>query len=113
MKEFVRYITADNSTIEQKLTSLDSLEYYVHQIDNALDLDKIGGLEPIVNLLNNTDEDIQERTANLLAAATQNNAGVKKLVFGYGGLRLLLQMVHREKKVRRLFWDLVSIFGTY
>ena len=67
-----------------------------------MDLDKIGGLGPIVNLLNSTDAEVQERSANLLAAATQNNDGVKQLVLQYGGLRFLLQMVHRENKVWKI-----------
>lgn len=98
MKEITHYIVADNSTVGEIGAALDNLEYYVHQIDNGVDLDKIGGLKPVVHLLNHSNEDIQERAANVIGAATQNNKAVQSAVLNYGGLRLLVQMLHQEKK---------------
>lgn len=98
MKEIVQYILAENSTDNEIAAALDNIEYYVHQIDNGANLDKIGGLEPIVHLLNHTNEDIVDKAANVLGAAAQNNVEVQNVVLQYGALRSLLQMLHTEKK---------------
>lgn len=46
-----------NASLEEKLTILDDLEYYLHQYDNARDFVTAGGLESIVaNALNESGE---------------------------------------------------------
>ena len=57
--------------LKEKVSALDDLEYYSHQIDNARDLNRVGGLELIVLLLNNSNEVLQQKSANVLGAAAQ------------------------------------------
>ena len=60
--------TASN---EARLNALNELEFYVHQIDNARDLNAIGGLVLIVRCLNDTDAKIKSAAALVLGAAAQ------------------------------------------
>lgn len=53
------------------VAALDELEYHVHQIDNARDLDTIGGLRMVVLLLNHTDSDVAAAAAHVLGSAAQ------------------------------------------
>ena len=71
MKLKVEVLKALNSTeVEQSLV-LDDLEYYVHQIDNAVDLDKMKGLEVVIQYLNHSTAKLQEKAARVLGAAVQ------------------------------------------
>ena len=71
MLEHIQTLTNENSTITEVLHALEELEYYVHQIDNARDLNVIGGLVPIVRLLNHTDSEVRGHAAHVVGSATQ------------------------------------------
>lgn len=71
MQDIVKILQSHKTTREEIITALDSLEDYAHQIDNGKDLEKIGGLKLIVNFLNNSDEVLQEKAANVIGAAAQ------------------------------------------
>lgn len=71
MKIKVEILKAENATEKEVLTALDDLEYYVHQIDNAVDLDKIHGMEVVIKYLNNSNVELQEQAAKVVGAAVQ------------------------------------------
>ena len=71
MKIKVEILKAENATDKERLNALDDLEYYVHQIDNAVDLDKIHGMEVVIKYLNNSDLKLQEKAAKVIGAAVQ------------------------------------------
>ena len=71
MQDILKQLKAKNSSIQEKSQALDSLEDYVHQVDNGKDFEKIGGLKEVVDLLNSSSEVLQEKAANLIGAATQ------------------------------------------
>ena len=71
MLEHIQTLTNENSTITEVLHALEELEYYVHQIDNARDLNVIGGLVPIVRLLNHTNSEVRGHAAHVVGSATQ------------------------------------------
>ena len=73
MQEMVEKINKSKSTKGEILEALDELEYYVHQIDNARDLDNIGGLALVVNFLNQSDEDIKSHAAHVIGSAAQRS----------------------------------------
>lgn len=74
MLEHVQTLVNENSTIQEMLRALEELEYYVHQIDNAKDLNVIGGLVPIVRLLNHTNPEVRGHAAHVVGAAAQRYA---------------------------------------
>ena len=71
MLEHIQTLTNENSTITEVLHALEELEYYVHQIDNARDLNVIGGLVPIVRLLNHTNSEVRGHAAHVVGSAAQ------------------------------------------
>ena len=71
MKDHVAVLINNSKSDNEKVTTLDNLEYYVHQIDNARDLDRVGGFKQVVLLLNHTNELLQEKAANVVGAAAQ------------------------------------------
>ena len=72
IQELVAKLNNSDSTKSEIIAALEELEYLVHQIDNARDLDIIGGLELVVNLLNQTDDDeIQSLAAYVIGSAAQ------------------------------------------
>ena len=73
MQEMVDKINKSKSTKGEILEALDQLEYYVHQIDNARDLDSIGGLALVVNFLNQSDEDTKSHAAHVIGSAAQRS----------------------------------------
>ena len=65
-------ILADNSSnVTEICKALEEMEYYVHQIDNARDLNVIGGLVLVVRLLNHTHPEVRSWAAHVLGSASQ------------------------------------------
>lgn len=64
-------LNSSSSSLAEKEDALDELEYYVHQIDNARDLDTIGGLSLVIKLMNSTEEGLRRRACYVLGSAVQ------------------------------------------
>ena len=71
MKVKIDLLKAENATEEEKLNSLEDLEYYVHQIDNAVDLEKMHGFKVVIDFLNDSSVKLQEKAAKVVGAAVQ------------------------------------------
>ena len=71
MKVKIDLLKAENATEEEKLNSLEDLEYYVHQIDNAVDLEKMHGFKVVIDFLNYSSVELQEKAAKVVGAAVQ------------------------------------------
>ena len=71
IQDIVAKLNNSESTKPEILGALEELEYLVHQVDNARDLDVIGGLALVVNLLNQTDNEIQSQAAYMIGSAAQ------------------------------------------
>ncbi|XP_057307365.1 nucleotide exchange factor SIL1-like [Hydractinia symbiolongicarpus] len=94
MKDNMALLTNSSQSLQMKIDALTRLEDYVHQIDNARDLDHIHGLETIVQFLNATEDRLKEKAANVISAAAQNNKEVQNAVLKYNGLQYLLRMLY-------------------
>ena len=65
-------VLADNSSgVPELCSALEELEYHVHQIDNARDLNVIGGLVLVVRLLNHTHPEVRGWAAHVIGSASQ------------------------------------------
>lgn len=62
---------AASTSIPELLHALEELEDYAHHIDNARDLNVIGGLVLVVRLLNHTHPDVRGHAAHVIGAAVQ------------------------------------------
>ena len=71
MMKLVDILHTNTSSSEELIFALSELEYLVHQIDNARDLDVIGGLKLVVFLLEHTNDTVQCNAAHVIGAATQ------------------------------------------
>jgi nucleotide exchange factor SIL1 len=96
MAQHVDTLVDQKSTDEQRLHALNELEYYVHQIDNARDLNIIGGLVVVVRCLNDSDVKIREAAALVLGAAAQSNQQVQTDCLEHDSLKLLLERLKVE-----------------
>ena len=74
MMKFVDILQDNSSESEELIFALSELEYLVHQIDNARDLDIIGGLKLVVFLLDHTNDTVQYNAAHVIGAAAQRYA---------------------------------------
>lgn len=61
----------NDSTVSDLLQALDELEYHVHEIDNAQDLNAVGGLVVVVRLLNHSSPDVRSSAATVIGSASQ------------------------------------------
>ncbi|OEL29197.1 hypothetical protein BAE44_0009785 [Dichanthelium oligosanthes] len=61
-------------------------------LEDRQHLDKLGGLLPVIQELNNTNEEIRITSAWVLGTASQNNALVQNQILGYGALAGLVKM---------------------
>ena len=71
MMQHTKTLTRGSATVPELLQALEELEYHVHHIDNARELNSIGGLVVIVRLLNHTHPEVRSSAAHVIGAATQ------------------------------------------
>ncbi len=60
-----------SSSVKELCQALEELEDHVHQINNAKDLNGIGGLVLVVRLLNHTHPDVKSWAARVIGSASQ------------------------------------------
>eukprot|EP00118_Oscarella_pearsei_P018415 m.188622 g.188622 ORF g.188622 m.188622 type:complete len:449 (+) comp39391_c1_seq4:682-2028(+) len=116
MMTHVETLANAESTKEARLHALNELEYYLHQIDNARDLNTIGGLVLVVRCLNDTDAEIRSAAAMALGAAAQSNSAVQADCLEYDVLRQLLKQLSQEEDIkvqRRFLFALSSLVRQY
>lgn len=71
MLEHAQTLTRQTSTVSELLQALEELEYHVHHIENAKDLNSIGGMVVVVRLLNHTHPEVRSSAAHVIGSATQ------------------------------------------
>ncbi|KAJ1289139.1 hypothetical protein BS78_02G142000 [Paspalum vaginatum] len=92
MKIAIADLNNSSLLLEDRQRALQELLVLVEPIDNANDLDKIGGLLPLIQELHNADEGIRTTSAWVLGKASQNNALVQNQILSYGALERLVKM---------------------
>ncbi|XP_026524347.1 nucleotide exchange factor SIL1-like isoform X2 [Notechis scutatus] len=106
MLKLINKFNNSASTLEEKITALSDLEYYVHQVDNAKDLLSLGGLQLLINGLNSSEPLMKEYASFVLGAALSSNPRVQVAAIQGGALQKLLvilatdQSLAVKKKVR-------------
>ncbi|TVU08780.1 hypothetical protein EJB05_42192 [Eragrostis curvula] len=92
MKIAIADLNNSSISLEDRQRALQELLVLVEAIDNANDLDKLGGLLPLIQELSNANEEIRITSAWVLGTASQNNALVQDQILGYGALARLVKM---------------------
>ncbi|XP_071946700.1 nucleotide exchange factor SIL1-like isoform X2 [Antedon mediterranea] len=97
MQRLVDQFKEEGASLEQKINVLHDLEYYVHQIDNAQNLESINGFKMLVKGLNDTEPEMKEACAFVLGSAFQSNPKVQIQGIEEGAMTLLLRMMHFDQ----------------
>ncbi|XP_064631470.1 nucleotide exchange factor SIL1-like isoform X2 [Lineus longissimus] len=87
----------DSISVDLRKNILSDLEYYLHQIDNAVDFSVMGGLDLVVKDLNHTDPQIRSEAAFVIGAAVQSNPRVQVKAIEAGAMQQLIRMLSIEK----------------
>nr|CAD7440389.1 unnamed protein product [Timema bartmani] len=83
---------------EDKVTILTDLEYLVHQIDNAQEFARIGGLTDIVYpSMNTSSGSVRAEAIRLLGSAASSNPKVQISALEGGGLHLVLRVLALDR----------------
>ncbi|XP_061478425.1 nucleotide exchange factor SIL1 isoform X3 [Rhineura floridana] len=99
MFKLINKFNSSASTLEEKITALYDLEYYVHQVDNAKDLLSIGGLQLLINGLNSTEPLMKEYASFVLGAALSSNPKVQIAAIEGGALQKLLVILATDQSL--------------
>ncbi|XP_011004315.1 PREDICTED: hsp70 nucleotide exchange factor FES1 [Populus euphratica] len=95
-----------SSSSEDRQRALQELLILVEPLDNANDLNKLGGLAIVIQELDHPDQDIRRLSAWVLGKACQNNALVQKQILELGALSKLIKMVKSssiEEAIKALY----------
>ncbi|KAI4385331.1 hypothetical protein MLD38_003371 [Melastoma candidum] len=85
-----------SSSLEDRQRALQELLILVEPIDNANDLNKLGGLVVVIRELDHPESDLRKLSAWVIGKASQNNPLVQKQVLELGALTKLMMMVKSE-----------------
>lgn len=97
--ELLGRLKDEETGVLQRLQVLAELEYYLHQIDNAVVFNDLGGLPWIIKAINYThDERIQKEAALVLGAATQSNPKVQIGAIEADALQILLRLLSSQSQ---------------
>lgn len=73
MQNITRTFTS-TTNVPVKLACMEELEFLVHQVDNAMDFVKLGGIDLMLDTILRADEDsVKMGAATVLSAASQGN----------------------------------------
>ena len=97
MLEHSQTLSKKNATIEELLHALEELEYHVHNLDNAKDLNAIGGLVLVIRQLNHSSPEVRSSAAHVIGAASQRYVGVSERVTSSPGHSHILDVTCRKR----------------
>ncbi|AQK61886.1 uncharacterized protein [Zea mays] len=97
MKEITRVMRTPQDVLQSQGVTpeniedmLDELHEHVESIDMANDLHSIGGLDPLLGYLKNSNAGIRAKAAEVVSTVVQNNPKSQQLVIESNGLEPLL-----------------------
>lgn len=96
MKIAIDDLNNSSISLEDRLRALEELLTLVEPLDNANDLDKLGGLAAVIRQLDNVESDVRKLAAWVIGKASQNNPVVQKQVLDFGTLAKLMKMVRSD-----------------
>ncbi|XP_057433488.1 uncharacterized protein LOC130726259 [Lotus japonicus] len=96
MKVAISDLNNVSTSLEDRHRALQELLELVESIDNANDLNKLGGLSVVTQELNHSDPSIRAVAAWVLGKASQNNPIVQQQVLELGVLSRLIIMVKSD-----------------
>lgn len=119
-------LTSSNATPEELCDALESLEYYVEDVDNAnglvnqlnfkayvhsSDLNKINGIGPVISLLHNVSPGVRKNAALVIASVASNNPAGQAVMLQAGAVPALVEMINAETDASVIARGLTAISG--
>ncbi|EGC31107.1 hypothetical protein DICPUDRAFT_157066 [Dictyostelium purpureum] len=97
------------------ITSLETLIFYIEDLDNSGDLIKIGGAPVLINLLNSTNEQVRAISAQCLSTMAQSEPTIQNYFTSLGLLEICIKILNKETKpfCREKFLSLISSLLSY
>ncbi|ELR22342.1 ARM repeat fold domain containing protein [Acanthamoeba castellanii str. Neff] len=112
MKKLVEMLKSSESSETDKATALEELQYLIEDLDNANDLYKIGGFEPVLALMNDKDSaNLRYWAAWAVATAVQNNPSSQAQAMEKGALAQILLLLQNETEDRVLSKAVPALSG--
>ncbi|KAF2074843.1 hypothetical protein CYY_003869 [Polysphondylium violaceum] len=114
MKKILDLIQEEKTTNSMVISSLQQLEFYIEDLDNAGDLIKLGGIPILVNLLESEESGIRAESATCLAIVAQSEPTIQQYYDSIGVLDKCINMLSKETVsiCREKYLSLISsIFG--
>jgi len=98
MKELLSILKDEQNvrSVQEKVESLEELDYLVESIDNANDLVKINGLQIIIPLLSNNESTIRSSTSSVISTCLQNNAYFQRNLIENNGFQVLIDLFKND-----------------
>lgn len=106
MKIAITDLNNSSTSVEDRQRALDELSVLVEHVDNANDLNKVGGLVAVVRELDSSEPEIRQTSAWVLGKASQNNILVQNQILELGVLQVLIKMVessYTEEAIKALY----------
>lgn len=97
MKKLVEICKNPQSTPDEIKAALEQLQFYVEDLDNANDLNKIDGIEPVVSFLEHPEDDVRYWATFIVATVAQNNPTGQLNLIKHGTIGKLIALLQREK----------------
>ncbi|CAA7396046.1 unnamed protein product [Spirodela intermedia] len=106
MRIAINDLNKSTTSLEDRQRALNELLILVEPIDNANDLNKLGGLVAVIRELENSVPEIRTTSAWVIGKASQNNPLVQDQVLSLGALNVLMKMVQSsyvEESLKALY----------
>ncbi|KAG0452655.1 hypothetical protein HPP92_025028 [Vanilla planifolia] len=106
MKIAITDLNNASISLEDRQRALNELLTLVEPVDNANDLNKLGGLVAVVQQLENSESEIRTTSAWILGKACQNTAVAQNQILELGVLERLMKMVKSasaEEAIKALY----------
>jgi len=93
MKEAINQIKSEERTPESITTALEIIDRCCDDPDCARNVEKLGGIQTILDLLQTHDGSIRHRALEILALLLSNNPSMQEFAFKRGALDILMKLV--------------------
>lgn len=98
LKECVEKIKAEDRTDESILTSLEVIDRLCDDVDVARNVEKLDGLQPLMDLARDQGGSIRPRTLEILALLFSNNPNIQEAGIKRGAMQVFLALTKDAPK---------------
>lgn len=92
MQEAIAQIEAEDRTDESIATALEVIDKCCDDVDCARNVEKLNGLQPLIDLLGAKEGSIRVRTCEILALLFSNNPHIQEAGVKRGAMKVLVQL---------------------